>query len=139
MARAMSPLRRCFIIAFWLAVAFAYVAAILPGSEAPSLGGSDKLDHVAAFFTITFLGRAAYPRLGVPLLLGAMVAFGGLIELTQAIPFIHRDAEWNDWFADILATLIGLALSQPFALLVKRRRAQRASAAERGAPEPREP
>lgn len=123
----MSPLRRLFVIAFWLALALAYTAAILPGKEAPSLGWTDKVDHMTAFFTITFLGRAAYPQLGVLTLLALMTAFGGFIEVSQAVPFIHRDAEWNDWFADIAATCLGLIVAQPFAVLAQRRRGRRAA------------
>jgi hypothetical protein len=38
-----------------------------------------------------------------------MAAFGGAIELSQAIPFIARDAEWADWFADCAAVCVGTA------------------------------
>lgn len=124
----MSLLRRMFILAFWLAVIFAYVAAILPAREAPHVSNWDKLNHMAAFFTITFLGRAAYPRVAVLPLFALIAGFGAFIELSQAIPFIHRDAEWGDWFADILATVAGLVLAWPFAILADRRRARRASA-----------
>ena len=98
---------------FWIVLLGAYIAAILPQQEAPSLGGSDKTDHVAAFLTLTFLGRAAYARrpawrLGIGLSL-----FGILIELTQAIPFIGRDASAWDWVADSAAILVALAAGVP--------------------------
>jgi hypothetical protein len=121
----MSPLRRLFVFAFWGATLFAYGAAIVPGYDAPHLGGSDKLDHMAAFFTITFLGRAAYPRLPVFLLFLAMAGFGAFIEASQAMPFIGRDAEWTDWLADVAASFVGLVVAQPFAILADRRRARR--------------
>lgn len=126
----MSPLRRLFVIAFWLATAFAYVSAILPAREAPHLTWWDKLDHMTAFFTITFLARAAYPRLAVVPLFALLAGFGALIELSQAIAFIHRDAEWDDWFADIFAILIGLVIAWPFAILADKRRERRTSAVE---------
>lgn len=134
----MSPLRRLFVIAFWLATAFAYVSAILPPSEAPHLTWWDKLDHMTAFFTITFLARAAYPRMPVPLLFALLVGFGALIELSQAVSFIHRDAEWDDWFADIFAIVVGLILAWPFAILADKRRARRTSALEQAAPPARD-
>lgn len=124
----MSPLRRLFMIAFWGALLFAYVDAILPGRDAISLSVWDKLNHMIAFFTITFLARAAYPRIPVFRLFVMMAAFGAAIELSQAIPFIHRDAEWGDWFADMVATLAGLIVAWPFAILADRRRAGRRSA-----------
>ena len=133
MAAGMSPLRRLFVIAFWGALLFAYVDAIIPGKEAISLSAWDKLNHMIAFFTITFLARAAYPRMPVFRLFLMMACFGAFIELSQAIPFIHRDAEWDDWFADMIATLVALIVAWPFAILADKRRARSGSAASEGA------
>jgi hypothetical protein len=80
-----------------------------------------------AFFAVTFLCRLAYPRLPVPLIALLMAAFGGAIELTQALPFINRDAEWDDWYADCAATLAALLIVRPVAIFADRRRAKRAS------------
>ncbi|UAK25351.1 VanZ family protein [Sphingomonas nostoxanthinifaciens] len=116
----MPPLRRICIILFWLAVIVAYVAAILPQREAPHLGYSDKVDHMAAFFTITVLARLGYPERAVPLVFIAMAAFGGFIELSQAVPIVHRDAEWADWFADMAASVVGLIVAWPLLALIER-------------------
>ena len=121
----MSPLRRLFVIAFWLAALFAYVEAILPAQDQMELGVWDKINHMAAFFTITFLARAAYPRIPVFRLFAMMAAFGAFIELSQAVPLIHRDAEWADWFADLIATMMALIIAWPFAILADRRRSRR--------------
>ena len=123
----MSALRRLFVIAFWGALLFAYVDAILPGKDAISLSVWDKLNHMIAFFTITFLARAAYPRIPIFRLFVMMASFGAFIELSQAIPFIHRDAEWDDWFADMVATLVALIMAWPFAILADKRRTRRGS------------
>ncbi len=111
-----------FVFAFWLAVIIAYVSAILPSAEAPHIAAWDKLNHMLAFFTITFLARAAYPKLAVLPLFALLAAFGAFIELSQAVPFIHRDAEWDDWFADVFAIVVGLVLAWPIAWLAKRHR-----------------
>jgi hypothetical protein len=124
----MSPLRRLFVIAFWGALLFAYIEAILPGRDVISLSVWDKMNHMIAFFTVTFLARAAYPRVPIFRLFVMMAAFGAFIELSQATPFIHRDAEWDDWFADLVATVVGLIVAWPFAILADRRRSRRASA-----------
>lgn len=129
----MSPLRRLFVIAFWGALLFAYVDAILPGKDAISLSVWDKLNHMIAFFVITFLARAAYPRIPIFRLFLMMAVFGAFIELSQAIPFIHRDAEWDDWFADMVATLVALIVAWPFAILADKRRARRGSEPTQGA------
>jgi peptidoglycan/LPS O-acetylase OafA/YrhL len=115
MRRVMPSLRRLLTIACWLAIAVAYIAAILPQQDAPHLGGSDKTDHMAAFFAISFLARLAYPRVATWRLFVPIAAFGGLIELSQLIPFIHRDAEWGDWLADVAAAMAGLVLAWPIA------------------------
>ena len=129
----MSPLRRLFLIAFWGALLFAYVDAIIPGKDAISLSAWDKLNHMIAFFSITFLARAAYPAIPVFRLFVMMAGFGAFIELSQAIPFIHRDAEWEDWFADMLATVLALVMAWPFAIVADKRRARRGSGTSPGA------
>jgi VanZ family protein len=43
----------------------------------------------------------------IPVLIGAS-AFGGMIELIQ--PTFNRSADVNDWIADTLGVLIGIAL-----------------------------
>jgi len=133
MAGAMSPLRRLFVIAFWGALLFAYVDAIIPGKDAISLSPWDKLNHMIAFFSITFLARAAYPAIPVFRLFVMMAGFGAFIELSQAVPFVHRDAEWEDWFADMMATLVALIIAWPFAVLADKRRARQCSGTFPGA------
>jgi VanZ family protein len=107
----MPSLRRLILIASWLAVAVAYVAAILPQQDAPHLGGTDKTDHMAAFFTIAVLMRLAYPKRGLLALFAPIALFGGFIEVSQMVPVIHRDAEWSDWLADMVAALAGLLVA----------------------------
>jgi hypothetical protein len=95
---------------FWLATAFTYAAAILPGPEAPTLGLADKIDHVAAFVTLTLLCRMAYAAAPAWLAAAGLAAFGALIEITQSLPAIGRDGSWLDWTADAVAIAAALAL-----------------------------
>jgi membrane associated rhomboid family serine protease len=122
MPRAMLSSRRLFVVCCWGAVIVAYVAAILPQQDAPHLGGSDKMDHMAAFFSISVLARLAYPDVGFLRLFVPIALFGGFIEISQMVPFLHRDAEWADWFADVAASLTGLLLAWPLARYLRRRR-----------------
>ena len=108
-------------IAFWAAVVFAFTMAELP-QPVLELSSSDKVQHMVAFFTITTLGCTAYRGLSRAKLMLAIIAFGGLIELVQMVPELHRDAEWSDWAADILAVLLALAITH----LIESRRARRA-------------
>lgn len=103
----MTPVLR---MAFWSAAAFAFIMAVLP-HPVDLLETSDKVQHMAAFFTITALGCAAYRGLSRVKLMLAMIAFGAGIELVQMVPELHRDAEWSDWLADILAVLLALAIA----------------------------
>lgn len=114
--------RKLFIAACWVVVLGVYIAAILPQREAPHLGYSDKVDHMAAFFTVTLLARLSYLRRPVWRLFVAVAAFGALIEITQMIPALHRDAEFNDWVADVAATIVGLIVAQPIVVMIRRYR-----------------
>lgn len=98
---------RLIRFAFWAAALFAFVMAVLP--HPPALPVWDKLQHMVAFAVITLLGCIAYPRLSRLKLALALVAFGGLIELVQEIPMLHRDSDVRDWVADILAVGVALA------------------------------
>jgi VanZ family protein len=93
---------------FWAATLFAYVAAILPQSEAPKISSSDKLEHMLAFFTISVLARIAYPAVSVRATWLVLAAFGAFIEFTQMIPALHRDAQMSDWVADVIALSVGM-------------------------------
>lgn len=105
-------------IGFWCAGIVSYVAAILP--RAPSLGGGDKLDHVAAFGTLAVLGRLGWSRRRASGIGLALVGFGALIELSQAIPLVGRDASWYDLLADAIAVMLGLAIGQILLLGIRR-------------------
>jgi hypothetical protein len=103
--------RRSRIQLFWIAMLIAYGLAIMPRGEAPSLGEGDKFDHIAAFLTLTVLGRSAY-WMRPPALIGiGLSAFGAFIELSQAVPIINRNCSLSDWVADSIAVLVGLGLS----------------------------
>lgn len=102
--------RRAVVPIFWTMTVIIYAVAIMPSPQAPDLGAGDKMNHIIAFLMLTFIGRAAYPfqpawRLGVGLSL-----FGALIELTQAIPALQREASIRDWIADSLAIIVALAI-----------------------------
>ena len=91
---------------FWAAAIFAFVMAVIP--HPPDIPGepSDKLQHIAAFMTLTALGAWAFPRVALIQLMLRLSFFGALIELAQAIPFIHRDCDPLDWLADTAACLV---------------------------------
>jgi hypothetical protein len=95
---------------FWAAAIFAFVMAVIP--HPPDIPGnpSDKIQHIAAFVTLSVLGAWAFPRLSLIQLLLRLSLFGAVIELAQAIPFIHRDCDPMDWLADTAACLVIVSL-----------------------------
>lgn len=99
-------IRRMLTCAFWAALLFAFVMAVLP--KPPQLLGapSDKIQHILAFTTLAALAAAAYPRASLIKIGLLLAAFGALIEVIQAIPALHRDGSFADWFADISAVAI---------------------------------
>ncbi len=105
-------------------MAIVYAIAVMPYDEAPDLGAGDKVNHIAAFLTLTLLGRRAYLRHPAWRLAVGLSLFGGLIELTQAIPALNRDASMWDWVADSVAVLLMLAIC----LALERRALARGSA-----------
>lgn len=99
---------------------FAYVCALLPGD--PSIVASDKGNHAIAFATLGLLARLGWPSARWWVLVVVLAAFGGAIELSQALPFIHRDASWADLGADIVATLGGVLLGAAMLAMLGRPR-----------------
>jgi VanZ family protein len=91
--------------AFWLALVFAFLMAVVP--HPPRLPGdpSDKVQHIVAFLVLAGLGHLAYPKARKRRLLVGLMAFGALIELAQSIPGLNRDADPLDWVADTAAAL----------------------------------
>ena len=96
-------------LTFWLAVIFTFVCAEMPAGRAPQLLPWDKAEHFLAFYVLTSLAAAAYPRVSLAILALWLSLFGCAIELVQALPFIHRDCDFWDWVAD--TTAVGAALT----------------------------
>lgn len=97
---------------FWVALAVAYVLAVLPADETISIVPQDKINHMIAFLTLAVLAALGWPRAPAwrPALL--LTAFGAFIEFSQMIPAIHRDGDFYDLAANIVATLVGLAIGR---------------------------
>lgn len=96
---------------FWLAAAFTLVVALLPEPLTPlPFEAGDKVQHMLAFAVLSVLAAAAFPRRRLLELFAAMALLGGLIEVLQMIPALHRDAEVLDWVADCAASLAALVI-----------------------------
>ena len=100
-------------LVFWATLVFTFTSAVMPPHQAPQLFPWDKAEHFAAFYTLTGLAAAAFPRRSLFAIAATLSIFGATIELVQALPIVHRDCDFWDWVADtvaILAALTPLAL-----------------------------
>lgn len=81
--------------------------AVLP--HPPPVPGepSDKILHFVAFLTLGGLGAVAFPDVRLARIVGALAAFGALIEVVQAIPALGRDSEVVDLAFDFAAAVLG--------------------------------
>jgi VanZ family protein len=105
-------------IAFWAALLFAYVCAVIPA--APEIGNSDKNTHMIAFFVLSYLARLGWSRKGAFWIAAALVLFGIFIELSQATPIVHRDADVWDVVADTCGVALGLVAGSLALFLFRR-------------------
>ena len=80
--------------------------ALIPPPDIPGEPG-DKIQHMMAFATLGGLAAAGWRERR---LVAWLAAFGASIELFQAIPALHRDAELLDWLADMAATAMALGV-----------------------------
>lgn len=96
--------------AFWGALLFSFVMAVLPQPPQLPGGPSDKLLHVTAFSVLALLAPLAYRAASLVRLGLLLSAFGAAIEIVQMIPCLHRDGDWIDWVADTAALAAMLSL-----------------------------
>src|SRR5262245_10012606 len=84
------------------------VLSLLPGRDMPSLGVSDKIEHVIAYAVLGLAGGLAFPtRRSTILLLALLPTLGIALEIAQlAVP--GRSAEVADALADSIGTAITL-------------------------------
>jgi hypothetical protein len=107
-------------VVFFAALAFTFYSAVIPPQNAVQIVPWDKAEQFIAFYALTGLAAAAFPRRHI-LVIGALLsAFGALIEVVQGLSLVHRDRDFWDWVADTLA--IGAALA-PMLLVWWRRAA----------------
>jgi VanZ family protein len=96
-------------IVFWAAFTFTFVCAVLPSKHVVHIFMWDKAEHFLAFYVLTGLAVAAFPRGSLLVIAVALSAFGAFIELIQGLSFVGRDRDIQDWITDTIA--IGMALA----------------------------
>jgi hypothetical protein len=104
-----SLLIRLAQVTFWAALSFTFYSAVIPPRRALQLVPWDKAEHFIAFYALTGLAIAAFPRRNVLLTGGLLSLFGAAIEIVQGLPIVHRDRDFWDWVADTLAIVAALS------------------------------
>ena len=107
--RAVSLLVRLAKAAFFAALIFTFYSAVIPPQQAVSLVPWDKAEHFIAFYALTGLAAAAFPRRNLILIAILLSGFGALIEFVQGLDIVRRDRDFWDWVADSLAIIAALA------------------------------
>lgn len=87
------------------------IACLVPARELPTLGVSDKFEHVLAFFVLAVWFAGVLSRRDFLYLLLALVAFGGGIEIAQGLMGLGREADIRDLLADAAGVLAGILLA----------------------------
>jgi VanZ family protein len=101
---------RLLRLAFWAALCFAFVMAVLPHPPRVPGDPSDKIQHILAFTVLTGLAGASFRSTALLPIAIRLSAFGALIEIVQAVPALHRDSSALDWLADTGAILVVLLI-----------------------------
>ena len=102
-------LHRVAQIAFFSALVFTFYSAVIPPARAVQLVPWDKAEHFLAFYGLTGLAVAAFPRRNLLMIAAILSFFGALIEFVQGLDIVHRDRDFWDWVADTLAICAALA------------------------------
>jgi len=92
-----------------LAMLALLVLSLAPSSLALPTTGWDKGNHVLGFAVLGLLGQRAWPG-RTAIVLTALLAYGGLIELLQSLT-PDRVAEAADLLADWVGLLLGAGLA----------------------------
>jgi VanZ family protein len=117
-ARSWLPKPGAAVWSWLLAVAMLVllVLSLAPASLALPTTGWDKANHALGFAVLGLLGQWAWPG-RTPVVLTALLAYGGLIELLQSFtPDRAPEA------VDLLADWVGLLLGAGLAFLLERLR-----------------
>lgn len=95
--------------------------ALTPGPWGQIIESSEER-HALAFAILPLLSCLAWPALGVVLQFLFYAALGGAIELAQLAMHAGRNAEWNDWFVDLLVAAGALVIGRVVMRAVLRHR-----------------
>ena len=133
----MGLFKRVLILRLALALALGAVllGALTPlAAYVPAASMWDKANHALAFAVLAVLCALAYPGVMARYLALLLLALGVLIEGLQAIPQLHRSAEFGDILADVAGIAAGFAAINLARLIAARAGGKALQAGVRPAP-----
>lgn len=104
-----STLVRLARLAFFAALIFTFVSAVIPPKQSLQIAPWDKAEQFIAFYVLAVLAAAAFPRRKLWVLAALLSGFGALIEFVQGLDIVGRDRDFWDWAADTIAIAGALA------------------------------
>jgi hypothetical protein len=96
-------------IAFFAALLFTFYSAVIPPKHALHWMPWDKAEQFIAFYGLTGLAAAAFPKRNLIIIALLLSVFGAFIEFVQGLPMVHRDRDVWDWVADTIAIIAALS------------------------------
>jgi len=94
----------------WLVVVYIAVSCLEPARYVPDLHVWDKAEHALAFFGMSVWFGGLVRRSRYPLIVVAMMLFGGAIEIAQGAMNLGRDEDIMDFVADSVGIVTALGL-----------------------------
>ena len=95
--------------AFFAALLVTFYCAVIPPKQAAELVPWDKAEHFIAFYGLTGLAAAAFPKRNLFAIAVLLSGFGAFIEFVQGLPMVSRDRDIWDWVADTIAIVAALS------------------------------
>jgi VanZ family protein len=102
---------RLWLASGWIMVVVAVIASIMPLTQMPKVGVSDKVEHVAAYAVLALWFAGIYPKSRYPLIGVALLVMGIVIEGLQGAMNLGRQADMRDVYANSLGIVSGLLLA----------------------------
>ena len=101
---------RLAVVWYGIGVMMLLAVAALSLMPVPSTGVNDKLSHLVTYFLLAgWFALLAAKRATLIWILAGVAAYGGLLELLQAMT-PYRQAEWADLLANSLGAAAGIWL-----------------------------
>jgi VanZ family protein len=113
-------------VGFWLYALTLFTATHWPSLKIEGSGRPDIWVHLAAFalWTGALIAAAFFgpilSRRNIALAAITAIVYAALDESTQAIPFLHRTAAFDDWLADLTGIAMATTAATCVALLRRR-------------------